>query len=69
MRLVRRNDGHIDVDLMGKEPGRGAYVCRRRSCWHAALRKNGVGRALRTKLESDDRQSLLQFVDGMDWTD
>lgn len=69
VRLVRRSDGRVDVDLTGKEPGRGAYLCSRRSCWEVALRKDRVRHALGTRLDAYDRQKLLQFASGLGWSD
>ena len=28
VRVVRDPDGHLSVDLTGKKPGRGAYICK-----------------------------------------
>ena len=32
MRIVRSAEGAINVDLTGKMPGRGAYLCRSTQC-------------------------------------
>ncbi|HAX26093.1 MAG TPA: DUF448 domain-containing protein, partial [Chloroflexi bacterium] len=32
VRLVRTPEGTVEVDPTGKRNGRGAYLCRRRSC-------------------------------------
>ena len=37
MRIVRTPNGAVEIDLTGKKPGRGAYLCRQRvECWEAA---------------------------------
>ena len=59
-RVVRGE--RVEADPTGKKPGRGAYVCARRSCWEAALGKSRLERALRTKLSPEDRQRLLEYA-------
>ena len=57
-RLVRTESG-VRVDERGREPGRGAYLCRERACWERALGQRGaLDRALRTSLSAADRETL-----------
>jgi len=61
MRLVRIGNGIAEVDISGRKPGRGAYLCHKKSCWELALRKNRLDYALRTKLHDDNRQILFEY--------
>jgi uncharacterized protein len=61
VRIVRGPE-HVEVDLSGKKPGRGAYLCRNADCWQQALRKGRIDAALKTRLAADDRLQLTQFV-------
>jgi predicted RNA-binding protein YlxR (DUF448 family) len=61
VRIVRTSEGVV-IDLSGKQPGRGAYVCRQATCWQEALRKGRLDAALKTKLSADDRLKLTEFV-------
>lgn len=47
LRLRRRKDGVVVVDLQGRRPGRSAWVCPTRSCVDAGVRRRGIVRALR----------------------
>jgi len=47
IRFVRSPDGEIVVDLRGRLPGRGAYLCNSRDCIEAALRRRQFDRAFR----------------------
>lgn len=47
IRLVRTREGGVEIDETGKLPGRGTYLCRRRSCWETALQKKHLEHALR----------------------
>ncbi len=62
IRLVRTNDGKVEVDFSAKRPGRGAYLCPQKNCWQLALEGNRLEHALRTKLSEDDRQALLTYA-------
>ena len=35
VRVVRAGDGTVSLDLTGKKPGRGAYVCKSADCLRA----------------------------------
>ena len=59
VRLVRTPEGQLVVDKTGKQNGRGAYLCRQRSCWEAALTGRQLSKAL--KMEVGEReQKVLQ---------
>jgi predicted RNA-binding protein YlxR (DUF448 family) len=62
IRLVRAENGVIEVDISGKKPGRGAYLCPNTVCWESALKKNRLEYALRTKLSNDNRQILTEHI-------
>jgi len=61
IRLVRTENGVAEIDVFGKKPGRGTYLCPKKTCWELALRKNRLDYALRTKLNDDNRQTLLEY--------
>ena len=62
VRLVRSPQGNVSVDLTGKKPGRGAYLCTNPICWQTGLTKGAVERALKTSLTAEDRVSLQEFA-------
>ena len=62
VRVVRAPDGAVEVDPTGRANGRGAYVCEQRSCWEEALKKDRLGRALRTSVSAADRGALLAYA-------
>lgn len=55
MRVVRSPEGEVSLDLRGKKPGRGAYVCPNKDCLSKALKSRAIERALEVKIE----ESLL----------
>lgn len=59
-RIVRTADGHVLLDVTARSPGRGAYLCGNRQCWERALgRGDGLARALRASVTTEDRAALL----------
>jgi len=57
-RLVRTPEDGVQVDLTGKQNGRGAYLCDRPECWDKALVSDVLAKALRTTLTDADRERL-----------
>jgi uncharacterized protein len=62
VRVVRTPATGIQIDLTGKVAGRGAYVCRARSCWTQALGGRKLDAALKTTLSADERAALEAFA-------
>ena len=65
IRLVRTSDQAVQVDPTGKQPGRGAYLCRDQQCWSTALKRNALSGALKTELRAEDREALLQYANSI----
>lgn len=53
MRVVRSPEGEVSLDLKGKKPGRGAYVCPNKDCLSKALKSRAIERALEVKIEEN----------------
>lgn len=45
VRVVRSPEGEVSLDLTGKKPGRGAYVCRNAACLAKARKARRFERA------------------------
>jgi predicted RNA-binding protein YlxR (DUF448 family) len=61
IRIVRSPEG-VQVDRTGKLSGRGAYLHDRRSCWERGL-KGALARALKTELNTEERERLQTFME------
>jgi len=62
VRVVRTPDAGIQVDPTGKLAGRGAYLCKARACWDAALGSQKLAGALKTALEADSVARLRAYA-------
>lgn len=58
LRIVKSPEGVIDIDLKGKAPGRGAYICRCFICLEKAINNRMLERAFEQKIDSDVYQHL-----------
>lgn len=53
VRVVKSPEGEISLDLVGKKPGRGAYICRSSKCLAAAKKARRLEKAFSAKIEDE----------------
>ncbi len=53
VRVVKSPDGEISLDLTGRKPGRGAYVCPRRDCLKAARKARRLEKAFSCQIPAE----------------
>ncbi len=53
LRITKTSDGGICVDISGKMPGRGAYICKSGECIKNAQKRRVLERAFSVKVEAD----------------
>lgn len=58
-RVVRAKDGSVSLDLKGKAPGRGAYVCPSADCLKAAMRSRAIERSLEVSIPPELYDALV----------
>ncbi len=58
IRVVRAHDGRLTVDLRGKSPGRGAYLCPEDACLTRGIAEGSLGRALEVTIDEATRLRL-----------
>lgn len=58
VRVVRSKEGEVFVDPTGKKSGRGAYICRDKSCFDAIKKGGKLERALKCKIPDEIYQTL-----------
>jgi predicted RNA-binding protein YlxR (DUF448 family) len=61
IRLVY-NSSVVEIDSSGKKTGRGAYLCSKFECWDLGLKQSRLDHALHTKLNTENRQALLEYA-------
>lgn len=60
IRIVRSPEGEFSVDMTGKKPGRGAYICPSRACFVAARKNHGLERSFKSPIEASIYDALEQ---------
>ena len=54
----------VVVTVKGERKGRGAYLCRRRSCLDRAIHRKALQRAFRSPVTIDEHVILAALADG-----
>lgn len=62
LRIVRRPTGEIEIDLTGKKPGRGAYICLTEQCVSAAEKSKRLNGALKAEVPSEIYQTIREYI-------
>ena len=60
IRVVRTPEGSVEIDLVGKKSGRGAYICKSKAC----LKKAVKAKRLQTSLEVEINEELIEALTG-----
>ena len=64
VRIVRSPEGEISVDLTGKKPGRGAYICRSAGCLGQSRKKRRLERAFSCAIADEVYEKLEKELIG-----
>ncbi len=62
VRIVRTPEGNVEIDPLGKKPGRGAYLCHNPACWDLRVAIPKLQRALRVTFDESARRALESFA-------
>ena len=65
LRLVLSPEGEISLDPTGKKPGRGAYVCRNRTCLQQAIKRHQFDRNLKAKVDQTVIDTLTAAMEAL----
>ena len=64
IRVVKNNEGEVSLDPVGKQPGRGAYVCKSAECLEKAYKSKRLNRNLETGISEDIFNAMREAIDG-----
>lgn len=53
VRVVRSKEGEVSLDLTGKKPGRGAYLCKDLSCLKKARKSKRIEKVLEVSISPE----------------
>ena len=61
-RIVRTEDGSLIYDPTGRAHGRGAYLCKKKTCLEAALKNHGLEKAFSSPVS---REAVMELAESM----
>ena len=59
LRIVRSKEGEYSVDVTGKKPGRGAYICKNMDCFAEARKNHGLERSFEGRIAPEIYAQLV----------
>ena len=62
LRIVKNKENEIKIDTIGKEPGRGAYICYSEQCLEKAIKGKKLEKALETKIEQETYNEIGEII-------
>ena len=62
VRVVRSAEGELSVDLTGRKPGRGAYLCPKADCLRKARKSRRLERSLDCQIPDEVYQRLEEEI-------
>ena len=65
VRIVRSPAGEISVDMTGKKPGRGAYICPDLECLNKVVKSKRLERSLETAISQEIYEWLKEQLSRM----
>jgi hypothetical protein len=63
VRVVRSPEGEVSIDLTGKKPGRGAYVCHNGDCLKKAIKTKALSRAFGVEIPDELYDTLNEQME------
>ncbi len=64
VRVVRSPEGEVSLDLRGKKPGRGAYICPDPNCLKKAVKSRALERAFSAPVPPEVMETLAAQLEG-----
>ena len=66
VRVVKSKEGDVSLDLTGKAPGRGAYVCKKADCLKKARKRKAFERAFSMKIADEIYDRMEEEISSYD---
>lgn len=63
IRIVKNKENEIFMDITGKKPGRGAYICRSTSCLESAFKTKRLEKNLSHKVDEEIYLKLKEEIE------
>lgn len=60
VRVIRTEEGVIEIDGTGRKNGRGAYICNSKECLAKAIKSKGLERSLKVPIPDEIKERLTE---------
>lgn len=60
VRVVRSPEGEVSIDMTGKKPGRGAYICPNEDCLNKVVKSKRLERSLEISISAEVYEKLRE---------
>ena len=64
IRIVKNKQNYINIDKIGKQEGRGAYICMNEQCLNKVIKSKRLERVLNTKITEEIYNDLKNLING-----
>jgi len=65
IRVVKNKENEISIDLTGKKPGRGAYICNNPECLKKAQKAKRLEKAFELPIDNTIFEELQKQMEGL----
>lgn len=62
LRIVKTQDGVLEIDLSGKKNGRGAYICKNEECLNKVKKTKRLERVLNISIDENFYESIRGVI-------
>ena len=62
LRIVKNKENEIEIDTIGKEQGRGAYICYSEECLKKAIKTKKLEKTLDTKIDEEIYGNIQNII-------
>ncbi len=66
IRVVRTPENEVLIDLNGKKSGRGAYLCKDKTCLKKAIKAKRIQNNLEVQISEELIEALTKELDGIE---
>ena len=63
LRIVKNKENIINVDELGKQPGRGAYICYDMECLEKAQKSKRIEKSLEIKIKDEIYEQIRKIIE------
>ena len=64
IRIVKNKENEINIDITGKQEGRGAYICNNIECLEKVVKSKRLERIFEMKITDEIYNYLKQLING-----